>query len=134
MGTKRLDAVYRCEVDLLLDGQPVALKILKQSKRDEVGAVKGLKREIMLMSLMSHPNVLRALALGEEHGKPFMVVEKLSRTLSAELPEDSDATPIWRRVQQCRRWPLSRALSCAVQLSSALAYCHDEAFVGYRVR
>ena len=117
----------------VLDGAPVALKILKQSKRNEAGAVKGLKREIMLMSLMAHPNVLRALALGEEHGKPFMVVEKLGRTLQSELPGDFDATPFWSRIPQCKKWPLSRALHCAIQLGSALAYCHDEAFVGYRV-
>ena len=34
----------------VLDGNPVALKILKQSKRNDPRAVKGLKREIMLMS------------------------------------------------------------------------------------
>ena len=62
------------------------MKILKTQKTDEHRAVKGMKREIMLMSLMEHPNVLRALALGEENGKPFMVIEKLGRTLSAELP------------------------------------------------
>jgi serine/threonine protein phosphatase PrpC len=54
----------------VLDGVPVALKMLKQNKRDEVLAVKGLKREIMLLSLMHHPNVMRALALGEEKCAP----------------------------------------------------------------
>ena len=40
---------------------------------------------------------------------------------------------MWKRLPQCKAWPLSRALDCAVQLASALAYCHDEAFAGYRV-
>ena len=117
----------------VLDGNPVALKILKQSKRNDPRAVKGLKREIMLMSLMEHPNVLRALALGQEHGKPFMVVEKLGNMLAAELPGQMDVTPIWSRWPQCKQWPLSRALDCAVQLAAALRFCHDEAFAGYRV-
>ena len=117
----------------MLDGTPIAVKILKQAKREEPRAVKGLKREIMLMSLMDHPNVLRALALGQENGKPFMVVERLGRLLSSELPGQVETTPIWRRLPQCRKWPLSRALGCGVQLASALAFCHDEAFVGYRI-
>ena len=44
----------------VLDGMPVAIKILKPTLVDRVAAVKGLKREIMLMTLMDHPNVLQA--------------------------------------------------------------------------
>ena len=66
-------------------------------------------------------------------GKPFMVMAKLGTTLSAQLPRPADTTPLWVRWPQCHAWPLSRALSCALQLASALAYCHDDAFPDYRV-
>jgi serine/threonine protein kinase len=63
-----------------------------------------------------------------------MIVEKLGRTLVAELPIDIDSgQPAWVRMRQCKKWPLSRALDVAAQLATALAYCHDEALAGYRV-
>ena len=116
-----------------LDGEPVALKILKPTKSDDVAAVKGLKQEIMLMSLMDHPNVLKAIALGEESGKPFMVVQRLDTVLSALLPTDETTTPFWVHREQVRQWPLSRALHCGLELARALAFCHDSAFLGFRV-
>ena len=60
----------------VLDGKPVALKILQcRAARDHAAAVRGLKREIMLMTLMEHPNVLRSLAMGEHDSNPFMVTD-----------------------------------------------------------
>ena len=75
-----------------------------------------------------------AVALGaSEDGIPFMVVERLQITLAQLLPRDPDAVPFWVQWGAKRRWPLSRALDCGLQLARALAYCHDEAIPGYRV-
>ena len=38
-----------------------------------------------------HSNVLRAIAMGTHEGLPFLVLEKLSQILAAELPKLSDA-------------------------------------------
>ena len=116
-----------------LDGRPAAIKMLKKEKQEIPSAVQGLKREIMLMTLMDHPNVLKAYALGQHEGIPLMIVELLSRTLNSELPRDPDTVPFWVRGQDVARWPLSRSLHCAVQLARALKYCHDDAFPGYRI-
>ena len=35
---------------------------------------------------MDHPNVLQSLAMGERDGMPFMVVSRLHKLLSDELP------------------------------------------------
>jgi serine/threonine protein phosphatase PrpC len=116
-----------------LDGRPAAIKMLKNEKQEIPSAVQGLKREIMMMTLMDQPNVLKAYALGQHEGIPLMIVELLSRTLNSELPRDPDAVPFWVRWQDVARWPLSRSLHCAVQLARALKYCHDDAFPGYRI-
>jgi serine/threonine protein phosphatase PrpC len=116
-----------------LDGRPAAIKMLKKEKQEIPSAVQGLKREIMLMTLMDHPNVLKAYALGQHEGIPLMIVELLSRTLPLELTRDPDTVPFWVRWREVKRWPLSRSLHCAVQLARALKYCHDDAFPGYRI-
>ncbi|KOO27185.1 serine threonine-protein kinase ctr1 [Chrysochromulina tobinii] len=116
-----------------LDERPAAIKMLKKEKREIPSAVEGLKREIMMMTLMDHPNVLKAYALGQHEGIPLMIVELLSRTLPSQLPRNPDTVPFWVRWREVKRWPLSRSLHCAVQLARALKYCHDDAFPGYRV-
>jgi serine/threonine protein kinase len=116
-----------------LDGRPAAIKMLKKEKREIPSAVEGLKREIMMMTLMNHPNVLKAYALGQHEGIPLMIVELLSHTLPSQLPRGPDTVPFWVRWRELKRWPLSRSLHCAAQLARALKYCHDDAFPGYRV-
>ena len=85
------------------------------------------------MMLMRHPHILRGLALGEESGRPFMVVERLASVLEQQLPSDPATTPFWITWRQHRRWPLSRALRHGVELAVALRHCHDDAFEGYRL-
>ena len=79
-------------------------------------------------------HILRVVALGAQlDGIPFVVIEKLQTTLRAELPPDADSTPIWVVWRERRKWPLERAVDCARQLASALAYCHSEALLDIRV-
>ena len=85
------------------------------------------------MNLMVHPNVLQAKAIGEHEGKPFMIVSVLASVLSQELPRAADTVPFWVRWREVKRWPLTRALDCGIQLARAIKYCHDEAFPCYRI-
>ena len=58
--------------------------------------------EIMLMTLMVHPNVLRAWALGEHEEKPFMVLSVLTSVLSNDLPKSADeVTALDRSLPTC---------------------------------
>lgn len=94
----------------------------------------GLKREIMLLMMLRHRHVLRAVAFGADVDLiPFMVVERLQTTLAHVLPGSPENTPVWVQARERRQWPLSRALDCGLQLARALAYCHDSAIEGYRV-
>ena len=63
----------------------MALKVLKSDKRGSHVAVRGLKREIMLLSLMHHPGVMSTIALGQHESHPFMVMPR------REWPADSRA-------------------------------------------
>ncbi len=116
-----------------MEGKKVAIKMLKKSKQDSPSALKGIKREIMLMTLMTHPNVLPAHALGQHEGKPFIIIELLASVLHKELPRDPDTVPFWVRWREVKAWPLMRCLNCGLQLARALKYCHDDAFPGYRI-
>ena len=63
------------------------MKVLKKKRRDEAPAVRGLKREIMVMSMIQHPNILAVVALGTQaDGVPFVVLEKLHSVLDKQLP------------------------------------------------
>ena len=116
-----------------LDGKEVAVKMLKPEKKEQTNALAGLKREIMLMTLMDHPNILPGRALGQREGKPFMVLDLLSSVLVSELPRSAESVPFWVRWREVKRWPLSRAIKCARQLGEALRYCHHEAFPKVKV-
>ncbi len=85
------------------------------------------------MTIMDHPNVLGGLALGMFDGKPFMVLDLLKSTLKEELPGAFGEVPFWTRWRGVRRWPLSRALDCGVQLASALHYVQEDAFPRSRI-
>ena len=115
------------------DGQVVAVKRLKQQKIASQDALVGLKREIMLMTMMRHPNVLKGLAIGQTDGQPFMVMELLTTALPKAMPRDASVTPFWVRWRELREWPQSRSLKYSTELAKALRYCHHEAFPGTRV-
>lgn len=109
-------------------------QVLKTQKRQVTAAVRGLKREIMLMSMFTHPHILRAMALGhQDDSVPFVVLERLQCTLRQELPDDPDSVPFWVTWKQKRNWPLERAIDCGRQLASALEYCHSLALPDYCV-
>ena len=42
---------------------------------------------------------------------------RLKATLTASLPQPADTLPFWERRAAARRWPLSRALQCGLQLA-----------------
>ena len=112
---------------------PCTRQVLKAEKHNSETAVIGIKREIMLLSLIAHPNIISVLATGQHDNQPFVVVDRLPHILSSILPAAADAVPVWVRRREKRRWPLARGLRYGRQLALALAHCHDTAFPGFRV-
>lgn len=73
-----------------LNGKTVAVKMLKKTKQDQTSALKGIKREIMLMTLMSqrHPNVLQSARnspLDQLSMKSSRITHTISRIRRAQL-------------------------------------------------
>ena len=110
-----------------------AVKRLKREKREVTTAISDISREIMLMTLMDHPNIMQCKGIGEESGRPFMLLNVVRTILLNELPRDPEDVPFWTRWRELRKWPLSRALDYGIQLGRAIRYCHDDAFPDYRI-
>lgn len=116
-----------------LDGSEVAVKVLKEEQNTNQLALDDLQRETQIMMGLSHPGILRVRGVGETEGKPFLVLDRLKATLIASLPRPPETIPFWERRAAARRWPLSRALQCGLELAEALRHCHDDALPGFRL-
>ena len=105
-----------------------------QERIGSIRAMRDLKLEMQLMCRMDHPHVLAVRAVGQHrNGMPFMCLDLLHSVLSNELPRPADDAPLWSRQKAMRRWPLTRAIHCALCLAEAMEYCHQRAFAGHRV-
>ncbi|MBW2735762.1 MAG: serine/threonine protein kinase [Deltaproteobacteria bacterium] len=73
------------------DGQPVALKVLRERWRQHTEAVKRLSNEATALSLVAHPNVVRHVAHGKDsdHGH-YLAMELIEgRHLATILARDA---------------------------------------------
>jgi len=116
-----------------LDGEAVAVKVLKEAHADNKLALRDLESETAIMIGLRHAGVLRVLGVGETEGKPFLVLDRVHVTLSTALPRSADKVACWTRRAEVKRWPLARSLQLGLELAEALRYCHDDAVPGFRV-
>jgi eukaryotic-like serine/threonine-protein kinase len=97
--------------DLRLDRE-VALKLLRADLAEQDGMRERVVAEARLAARLSHPHVVGVLDTGEQDGRPFVVMERLSgRTLRDELSDG----PL----------PAERARDVGLQVLRALAAAHD---------
>ena len=97
--------------DLRLDRE-VALKLLHANLAEQDGMRDRIVAEARLAARLTHPNVVAVLDTGEEAGRPFVVMERLSgRTLRDELQEGS--------------MPAERIRDVGLQVLRALAAAHS---------
>ncbi|MBI4612329.1 MAG: protein kinase [Planctomycetes bacterium] len=86
VGEGGMAVVYRA-VDREL-GRKVALKVLKESTRSPGDRRARFQREGRAVARLSHPNVVAVYDVGEEGGRPFLVMEYVpGRSLEAVLAE-----------------------------------------------
>jgi len=105
-----MGAVYKArDVEL---GRAVALKLLHPSVALDDSSELRLKRELLLASKVSHPNVVRVFDFGEMHGTKF---------ISMAFVEGENLKSLLGREG---RLPVSRAVHLAAQLSEGLAAAH----------
>jgi serine/threonine-protein kinase len=79
--------------DLLLD-RPVAVKLLGGALAGDGRAAERLRREARAAARLAHPNIARVLDLGEEGGRPYLVMELLEgESLAARLSRAGAMAP-----------------------------------------
>ena len=97
--------------DLRLDRE-VALKLLRSDLAEQDGMRERVVAEARLAARLTHPHVVGVLDTGEQDGRPFVVMERLSgRTLGDELADGA--------------MPAERVRDVGLQVLRALAAAHD---------
>ena len=90
----------------------VALKLLRADLAEQDGMRERVVAEARLAARLSHPHVVGVLDTGEQDGRPFVVMERLSgRTLRDELADG--------------RMPPERVRDVGLQVLRALAAAHE---------
>lgn len=113
LGEGGMGVVYRAH-DSRLD-RPVAVKMILGSGDDESGRKRFL-REAQSAARVTHPNICRLYDIGEEDGRPFLVMELLEgEPLAARLANGPMAVP--------------EAVQIILSVLSALAAVHRSALV-----
>ena len=96
--------------DLRLDRE-VALKLLRADLAEQDGMRERVVAEARLAARLSHPHIVGVLDTGEQDGRPFVVMERLSgRTLRDELSDGA--------------LPPERVRDVGLQVLRALAAAH----------
>jgi serine/threonine protein kinase len=79
--------------DLLLD-RPVAVKVLGGALAGDGRAAERLRREARSAGRLDHPNIARVLDLGEQDGRPYLVMELLEgESLAARIDRAGPMAP-----------------------------------------
>jgi serine/threonine protein kinase len=107
--------VYAAE-DRAMDRE-VAVKVIAADLADEPETRERFYREARITAQLSHPNIVRVLDVGEDHGRPFIAMERL---IGLPLDAHLKANPML---------PLSSRIDLIVQLYSGLQAAHEQGTV-----
>ena len=111
LGRGGMGEVYRAD-DLRL-GQPVALKFLPESLRDDPVRLAQFHNEVRTARQVSHPNICRVYDIGEAAGHLYLTMEYV---------DGEDLATSLRRIG---RFPEDKATEIARQLCAGLAAAHE---------
>jgi serine/threonine-protein kinase len=115
LGAGGMGAVYRAQ--RMSDNQVVALKILPRSKATDEEFRTRFEQEARAAFELSHPNIVRALDMGQADGYHYIAMEYVEgRDLFSVLEERGKLT-------------VPEALDIAVQMAEALEHAHGERLV-----
>ena len=73
IGTGGMASVYRAECELLK--REVAIKVLRESVKDDETALRSFKQEALAAAKLNHNNIVQIFDVGEVDGLDYMVME-----------------------------------------------------------
>jgi eukaryotic-like serine/threonine-protein kinase len=119
LGGGGMGLVYLAE-DLKL-GRRVAIKFLPEELADDPVALARVEKEARAASGLDHPNICAVYELGEDAGRPFIVMQFLEgRTLRQWIEEAAALSATARQ---------SQLLNFAIQIAEGLAAAHRRSTV-----
>jgi eukaryotic-like serine/threonine-protein kinase len=114
LGRGGMGVVYRAE-DMRLH-RPVALKLLPSDLAQDADAIERLRREARLASGLNDPHICTIHDVGEDDGRPFIVMELLRGSTLRDL---IDRHPM----------EVMRALDIAIEVGEGLQAAHHRAII-----
>jgi|SRR5262245_3239282 len=110
----RMAGVYKAVHE---SGQVVAIKVLPASKAKDAETLARFKREGRLLTQLDHPNVVRAVAVGEADGKHYLALEHLEGDTLDDV------------LQKRKRLPPAEAVRVAHEAMLGLGHLHQKGMV-----
>jgi serine/threonine protein kinase len=114
LGAGGMGVVYRAE-DVRL-GREVALKVVSQDFAHDDQALQRLRSEARAASALNHPNICTIFDIGEDEGRPFIVMELIR---GATLRERVDRGAL----------KMTQLIDIAIEIADALHATHTEGII-----
>ena len=115
IGTGGMASVYKARCELLK--RDVAVKVLRDSVKDDEMALKCFKQEAQAAAQLCHNNIVQVFDVGEVDGMDYMVMELVEGVTLKKYIKEQGALP-WRD-----------ACDFAVQIAQALEAAHAKGLV-----
>ena len=112
LGQGGMGTVYLAR-DTGLD-RKVALKILRSDLGEDSSFARKFLEEVEVTASLAHPNIIRVYTMGEQEGRPYLVMEHL------DLPS------LEEQMETRGRIPEKEVLDIGIGIASALQFAHEE--------
>lgn len=115
LGAGGMAQVYKGKDTIL--GRFVTIKVLREELLADELLVKRFYSEAQSVARLSHPNIVSIYDVGEEDGKPYLVMEYVEGRSLKEV------------IREKKKLPYQEAVGIAIQVCRALAHAHEHDIV-----